>query len=72
MNKKQINILILAIIAFAFCVFVNTTGLNSIYSWNTTTTTLIIDARPMLTELIITAIVFGIVFVIFKTPKKRG
>ena len=72
MNKKQINILILAVIAFVFCIFVNLSGLISVFFSNAATTTLIIDNRPMWAELVITAIIFGIMFMIFKTPKKKG
>jgi hypothetical protein len=40
-------------------------------SSNAASETLMIDNRPMLAELVITAIIFGIMFLIFKTPKKN-
>jgi hypothetical protein len=72
MNEKQINILILAVIAFVFCILVNFSPLISVFFSNAATVTVIIDNRPMLVELVIMAIIFGIMFVIFKTPKKKG
>ncbi len=76
MNKKQINILILAVIAFVFCILVNIIinirGFISFYSSNAATATLMIDLRPVLAELVIVVIILGIMFVIFKTPKKKG
>jgi hypothetical protein len=73
MNKKQIQILALAIITLVFTVFVNISGpLNSVFSSNAATVTSIIDIRPMLAELVITTIIFGILFMIFKTPNKKG
>lgn len=72
MNKKQVSILIIAAISFVFCIFINLSGLTSVFSSNEATTTLIIDLRPMLAELLITAIIFGIIFLIFKTPKKKS
>jgi hypothetical protein len=76
MNKKQKNILLLAVIAFLFCILVNIilniSGLISFFSSNAAATTLMIDLRPMLAELLITAIIWGIMFAIFKTQKKKG
>ena len=72
MNKKQAYILILAFIAFAICILFNFRDLFSIASSNAATVTLMIDLRPMLAELVIMVIVFGILFLKFKTPKKRG
>ena len=71
MNEKQINILILAVIAFVFCI-INISPLISVFFSNAATATVIIDNRPMLAELVITAIIFGIMFMISKTPKKKG
>ena len=72
MNKKQIIILILAVVAFVFCILVNISPLISVFFSNAATATVIIDNRPMLAELVIMAIIFGIMFMIFKTPKKKG
>jgi hypothetical protein len=72
MNKKQINILILAVIAFVFCIFVNLSRLISVFSSDAATVTAMIDLRPMMAELVIIAIICGIMFMIFKTPKKKG
>jgi hypothetical protein len=72
MNKKQIYILILAIIAFAVCILFNFRDLIFIASSDAATITAMVDARPMLAELVIMVIVFGILFMKFKTPKKRG
>jgi hypothetical protein len=76
MNKKQTNILLLAVIAFVFCILaniiLNIRGLISIFSSNTASATLMIDLRPLLAELVITAIIFGIMFITFKNPKKKG
>ena len=72
MNKKQINILILAVIAFVFCILANISGLISVFFSNAATVTSMTDNRPMLAELVTLAIIFGIMFMIFKTPKKNG
>jgi len=76
MNKKQISILFLAVIAFVFCIILNIIlnigGLISIVSSNAASSTLMIDLRPMLAELVITAIIFGMMFLIFRTPKRKG
>jgi len=67
------QILALAIITLAFTVFVNLSGpLISVFSSNAATVTSIIDIRPMLVELVITVIIFGVMFVIFKTQKKKN
>ena len=71
MNKKQICILILAIIAFFICILFNFRDLIFISFSNTATATAIVDNRPMLAELLMLAIIFGILFVKFKTPKKK-
>lgn len=72
MNKKQIYILILAIIAFAVCILFNFRDLFFVAYSHAATMTAIVDTRPMLAELVIMVIVFGILFMKFKTPKKRG
>jgi membrane-bound acyltransferase YfiQ involved in biofilm formation len=72
MNKKQITILILAVVAFVVCILVNFSGLISLFSSHEATATLMIDLRPVLAELVIMTIIFGIMFMIFKTPKKEG
>ena len=72
MNKKQIYILILAIIVFAVCILFNFRDLFFVAYSDAATMTAIVDTRPMLAELVIMVIVFGILFVKFKTPKKRG
>lgn len=72
MNKKQIYILILAVIGFLFCIFINCRDVISITFSNEATITAMIDPRPMLAELAIMAIIFGILFMKFKTPKKKG
>jgi hypothetical protein len=73
MNKKQMQILALAIITLVFTVFVNLSGpLISVFSSKAATVTSITDIRPMLVELVITVIIFGVMFVIFKTPKKKN
>jgi hypothetical protein len=72
MNKKQMQILALAIITFIFTVLINTSDLISIFFSNAATVTAMVDLRPMLVELIITAIIFGALLVLFKTPKKRS
>jgi hypothetical protein len=72
MNKQQVTILILAVITFVFCILFNFRGLVYVLSSNEATTAFMIDLRPMWAELVITAIIFGIMFVTFKTPKKLG
>lgn len=72
MNKKQINILILAVIAFVFCILFNLREFIPVFFSDAATITVMIDNRPMLAELVTMAIIFGIMFVIFKTPKKKG
>jgi hypothetical protein len=72
MNKKQIYILILAVIAFLVCIIVNFRGFVFVYFSNEATATAMIDPRPMLAELVIMAMIFGILFMKFKTPKKNG
>ena len=76
MNKKQKNILLLAVIAFVFWIglniILNSSGLISFFSSNAASTTLIIDLRPLWAELVITVIFFGIMFLMFKNPKKKG
>jgi len=72
MNKKQIQILALAVVAFVFIVFINMSPLIPAFSSKAATITVIIDNRPLYAELAITAIIFGTLFVLFKTPKKRG
>ena len=72
MNKKQIYILLLAAIAFLLCILINFRGLISLYFSNAASATVMIDNRPILAELVIIAIVFGILFMRFKTPKKKG
>jgi hypothetical protein len=71
MNKKQIFILILAIIAFVVCILFNFRDLISVSFSNAATATAMVDNRPMLAELVMLAIIFGILFVMFKTPKKK-
>lgn len=72
MNKKQAYLLILAVIAFAICILFNFRDLFFIVFSDAATLTAMVDARPMLAELVIMVIVFGILFMKFKTPKKRG
>jgi hypothetical protein len=72
MNKKQAIILLLAVIAFGCCIFVNLRGLISFYSSNEASATWMMDPRPMLAEFLIMAIIFGILFMIFRTPKIKG
>ena len=72
MNKKQICILILAGIGFLFCIAINFRDVISLIFSNQATVTAMVDPRPMLAELAIMAIIFGILFMKFKTPKKKG
>ena len=72
MNRKQAYILILAFIAFGFCILFNFRDLLFLASSNAATVTLMIDLRPMWAELIILAIIFGALLLKFKTPKKKG
>jgi ABC-type Na+ efflux pump permease subunit len=71
MNKKPINILVLAAIAFVFCILINISPLISVFFSNAASATVIIDNCPMLAELVIMAIIFGIMFIMFKTPNKK-
>jgi hypothetical protein len=71
MNRKRIIILILAAIAFVVCIVINCRDVISLFFSNKATVTAMVDPRPMLAELVIMATIFGILFVKFKTPKKR-
>ena len=72
MNKKQLVTLILAVIAFAFCIFFNVSPLISAYFSKAATVTAMVDLRPMLAELVVMAVIFGMILAILKTPKKKG
>jgi len=72
MNKRQIQILALAVVAVVFIVFINMRPLLSAFSSNAATVTVMIDNRPIYVELAIAVIVFAALFVLFTTPKKRG
>jgi hypothetical protein len=72
MNKKQVLVLALAMVTFALTVYVNMKDLISVFFSNEATVTAMVDPRPMLVELVIEAIMFGTLFVQFKTPNKRG
>ena len=72
MNKKQIYILILAVVALAGCIMFNFRDLFFIAFSDAATVTAMVDLRPMLAELVIMVIIFGILFMKFKTPKKKG
>lgn len=71
MNKKQIYILALAVMAFLVCILINFRGLISLYFSNATSATEMIDNRPLLAELLVLAIIFGALFMKFKTPNKN-
>ena len=71
MNKKRIYILILAVIAFVVCILVNFRGFISLYLSNAATATEMIDNRPLLAELVILAIIVGVLFMKFKSPNKN-
>jgi membrane-bound acyltransferase YfiQ involved in biofilm formation len=70
-NKKQIIILILAVVAFVVCILVNFRGFISLCFSNAATATEMIDLRPLLAELVILVIIFGVLFMKFKTPNKK-
>ena len=72
MNKKQIYILILGVIGFLSCILFNFRDVMSLFFSNQATITAMVDQRPMLAELVIIAIIIGILFTKFKTPKKKG
>ena len=72
MNKRQILVLALAMVTFLLTVFFNMRGLISVLSSNTATVTFMFDPRPMLAELAIGVIIFGTLFVLFKTPRKKS
>jgi len=73
-QKTEKNLLLAAIALFS-CILLNVVlnirMLIGFSSSNAASETLMIDNRPMLAELVITAIIFGIMFLIFKTQKKN-
>ena len=72
MNKKQIYLLIVAGIGFLVCIAINFRDVISLYFSNVATGTAMVDPLPTLVELVIMTIIFGILFIKFKTPKKKG
>ena len=73
MNRKQIYILILAVIGFLSCILFNFWDvMHLLFFSNQATVAAMVDLRPMLAELVVMAIIFGILFMKFKTPKKKG
>jgi hypothetical protein len=72
MDKKQINILIFAVIAFVVCILFNIRELIFVSFSNAPYSAVVVDLRPMFAELVIIAIIFVIMFMVFKTPKKKG
>ncbi len=75
MNKKQKNILGFAAIALFSCILLNLIlnlrMLTGVFSSTAVSETVMIDLRPMLAESVTTAIIFGILFLIFKTPGNK-
>jgi hypothetical protein len=71
MNKKQILVLVLAIVTVSVIVLFNLWDLISVLNSNAATITYMIDPRPMLVEIAIGVIFFGTLFVLFKTPRKK-
>jgi hypothetical protein len=71
-EKKQIITLILAVIAFLSCILINISPPISMVYSNAKSVTTMIDLRPMWAELVILAIIFGLLFMKFKSPNKKG